>query len=132
MPRIFVFGSNLAGRHGKGAALYAKRNHGAISGRGEGLQGQSYAIPTKDGGLRPLPLEQIHAHVRTFLKFAERHPELLFEVTPIGCGLAGYTPAQIAPMFELVTSNVLLPPEFYAVLSTSTEEHQTELPTAGR
>lgn len=109
---IFVFGSNLAGRHGKGAALYARLERGAIYGQGEGLQGQSYAIPTKGRGLRPLPLQEIEQHVSRFLAFAEAHPELTFEVTPIGCGLAGYEPEQIAPMFALITNNVRLPPEF--------------------
>jgi len=110
---IFVFGSNLAGRHGKGAALYALLERGAIYGHGEGLQGQSYAIPTKGLGLKPLPLQEIEQHVRRFIAFAEAHPELTFEVTPIGCGLAGYTPEQIAPMFALIPNNVLLPPEFH-------------------
>lgn len=109
---IFVFGSNLAGRHGKGAALFARRHHGAIYGQGEGLQGQSYAIPTKDGTLRPLPLGVIEQHVRTFLAFAQAHPDLQFQVTPIGCGLAGYKPEQIAPMFRLTTNNVYLPDVF--------------------
>jgi hypothetical protein len=113
---VFVFGSNLAGRHGKGAALWARLHRGAISGRGEGLQGHAYAIPTKDKYLRPLPLPEIRKHVMQFLAFAERHAELVFEVTPIGCGLAGYQPKQIAPMFERVTSNVLLPPEFEAAI----------------
>lgn len=111
---IFVFGSNMAGRHGKGAALYAFRDRGAIYGQGEGLQGQSYAIPTKDHGLKPLPLETIEHHVRRFLAFAEAHHELTFEVTPIGCGLAGYKPEEIAPMFALTSNNVVLPPEFQA------------------
>ena len=112
MKPIFVFGSNLAGRHGKGAALYARTHHGALYGQGEGLQGHSYAIPTKDHKLRPLPLPEIERHVRTFLAFAEAHPELEFQVTAIGCGLAGYKPEQIAPMFKLYTSNVHPPSEF--------------------
>jgi hypothetical protein len=109
---IFVFGSNLAGRHGKGAALHARRHCGAVYGQAEGLQGQSYAIPTKDRALRPLPLAAIELHVRAFLAFAEAHPELQFQVTPIGCGLAGYQPGQIAPMFRLTTNNVHLPDTF--------------------
>jgi hypothetical protein len=120
-PRVFVFGSNLAGRHGKGAALWARLHRGAISGRGEGLQGHAYAIPTKDKYLRPLPLHEIRRHVIRFLVFAERHAELTFEVTPIGCGLAGYQPKQIAPMFARVTSNVLLPPEFEAAIEEPLE-----------
>lgn len=110
--RIFVFGSNLAGKHGKGAALFAKRHHGAIYGQGEGLQGQSYAIPTKDRCLRPLPLTTIEHHVTIFLLFAAAHPELTFQVTRIGCGLAGYTDRDIAPFFRGAPRNCLLPGEW--------------------
>jgi len=97
---IFVFGSNLAGRHGKGAALHARKHHGAIYGQGEGLQGRSYAIPTKDANLRSLPLDAITEHVATFLEFALSHPEMGFLITPVGCGLAGYCQDQIFPMFD--------------------------------
>lgn len=114
---VFVFGSNLAGRHGKGAALYAKQNHGAIYGQGEGLQGASYAIPTKDEALHTLPLEQIAQAVARFKEFAASHPELQFEVTAIGCGLAGYTPAEIAPLFAGCPDNCLLPGAFSEVLA---------------
>jgi hypothetical protein len=113
---IFVFGSNMAGRHGKGAALWAKRIHGAIYGQGEGRQGASYAIPTKDEKLRVLPLPIIEAKVLRFLAYAAEHQELTFAVTPIGCGLAGYVPEQIAPMFAGGGPNVQLPPEFLTVL----------------
>lgn len=109
---IFVFGSNTAGRHGKGAALHARHYCGARYGQGEGLQGQSYAIPTKDDDLRTLPLTRIKAGVDRFLAFARANPLLTFEVTPIGCGLAGYEPEQIAPMFRDVPINVFLPDEF--------------------
>lgn len=113
---IFVFGSNLAGRHGKGAALWARQHRGAIYGRGEGLQGNSYGIPTKDRGLRPLGLDQINVGVRTFLRFAAAHRERTFELTPIGCGYAGYKPEQIAPMFSAAPSNVFLPEAFLKAL----------------
>jgi hypothetical protein len=106
---IFVFGSNLAGRHGKGAALFARQHHGAIYGKGIGPQGNAYAIPTKDGNLRTLPLTKITDYVIDFINYAERHPELTFEVTRIGCGLAGYKDADIAPMFRLAPSNCVLP-----------------------
>jgi hypothetical protein len=106
---IFVFGSNLAGRHGKGAALYALKHHGAIYGQGTGLQGNSYAIPTKDARLCTLPLDVIQTYVEEFLAFARQHDGMLFTVTRIGCGLAGYTDAQIAPMFVNVPKNVTLP-----------------------
>lgn len=106
---VFVFGSNIAGRHGKGAALFALKNRGARYGRGIGLQGNSYAIPTKDGALQTLPLDRIAEHVRVFLNVARRRDDLRFEVTRIGCGLAGYTDAQIAPMFADAPPNCLLP-----------------------
>jgi hypothetical protein len=120
MSDIFVFGSNLAGRHGKGAALFARENHGAIYGQGIGLQGSSYAIPTKDANLVTLSLHTINYHVINFLEFACQHPEMTFNVTPVGCGLAGYTPKEIAPMFSKVPSNVKLPKEFIEFLSTQT------------
>lgn len=121
MPKqeIFVFGSNLAGRHGKGAALYANQHHGAIYGQAVGLQGNSYAIPTKDEKLNTLPLEVIASHVWWFISRAMvEYKHLTFNVTPIGCGLAGYTPAEIAPMFQtaLELHNVKLPPEFIEIL----------------
>lgn len=111
---IFVFGSNLGGRHGKGAALAAKKYHGAIQGQAEGLQGRSYGIPTKDDGhpLQVLPLDVIVGYVDRFLDFARMRPELRFALTPIGCGHAGYKPEQIAPMFRDAPRNVFLPPEF--------------------
>ncbi|WP_455233109.1 A1S_2505 family phage non-structural protein [Geopseudomonas aromaticivorans] len=113
---IFVFGSNLAGRHGRGAALHARRHHGAIYGQGEGLQGNAYAIPTKGPRIQTLPLPVIAGHVQRFLCFAREHPELDFEVTAIGCGLAGYTPAQIAPLFHDAPANCFLPREFHELL----------------
>ena len=85
---IFVFGSNLAGRHGACAALYARNNHGAVYGQGVGLQGSSYAIPTKDEHIKTLPLDRIEGYVRDFIKFACEHTELTFNVTPIGTGRA--------------------------------------------
>lgn len=111
---IFVFGSNMSGRHGKGAALAARVKYGAIYGQAEGLQGNSYAIPTKDVFLRPLPLATIARKVETFKAYAASHPELQFQLTPIGCGLAGYLPGEIAPLFAGVTENVDLPAEFLA------------------
>lgn len=114
---IFVFGSNLAGRHGKGAALHAQKFYGAIYGQGVGPQGQSYAIPTKCHYLQPLPLEVIARHVADFLTYARNNPELRFYLTPIGCGLAGFTPRQIAPMFRGVSENVEIPPAFMGWLT---------------
>jgi len=109
--RIFVFGSNAAGRHGKGAALYARQHKGAIYGVGYGLQGSSFAIPTKDKNLKTLPLETIKHYVDMFLEFA-RMVDLEFELTPIGCGLAGYKYSDIAPMFAEASPNVIKPKEF--------------------
>ena len=115
--KIFVFGSNLAGRHGKGAALHAKKYCGAIQGQGEGLQGRSYAIPTKDWKIKILPLVLIKVHVLKFREFAINRSDLMFEVTPIGCGLAGYSPAEIAPFFKGCPRNVELPSVFIKVLN---------------
>mgnify|MGYP001575308488 CR=1 FL=1 len=109
MKEIFVFGSNLAGRHGKGAAKFAKDNYGAIYGRGKGIQGNSYAIPTKDAYLEPLPLKSIDNFVHEILCYAQDNPQDTFNVTRIGCGLAGYNDNQIAPMFKGAPENCKLP-----------------------
>lgn len=114
---IMVFGSNLAGRHGKGAALEARKKHGAIYGQGIGLQGNSYAIPTKDEHIKTLPLSTIIYYVEDFIDFAKAHPKLEFQVVPIGCGLAGYKPIDIAWMFEKIPSNIHLPQEFKDILN---------------
>lgn len=107
---IFVFGSNLSGRHGAGAALAARRLHGAIYGRGAGRQGSSYAIPTRDYDVyTSLPLEKIQFYVAEFILYARSHPDLIFEVTPVGCGRAGYAANDIAPMFKDAPSNCRLP-----------------------
>lgn len=119
MVEIFVFGSNLAGRHGAEAALAAVREHGAIYGQGEGMQGNSYGIPTKDRQLRSLGLDAISSHVMRFLRFAANRRDLTFRLTPIGCGLAGYKPEQIAPMFRSASPNVLMPPAFADALAGS-------------
>lgn len=106
---IFVFGSNLSGRHGKGAALYARRVHGAEYGVGRGRTGNAYAIPTKNEWLVTLPLLTISLFVDEFISYAESHSELSFFVTRIGCGLAGYRDENIAPMFKKAPSNCQLP-----------------------
>jgi len=104
--QVFVFGSNTRGYHGKGAALQAKQDFGAIQGQAEGLQGHSYGIPTRHLERRGnklvfknLYLGNIKNYVNRFIEFAKAHPELEFLVTEIGCGLAGYTVEQIAPLF---------------------------------
>lgn len=107
---IFVFGSNLAGYHGGGAARTALNKFGAVWGQGVGLQGQSYAIPTMQGGV-----ETIKPYVDEFIAFARSHPELKFFVTRIGCGIAGFTDEEIAPLFRAASKlpNVLLPKKFW-------------------
>ncbi|MBQ9469397.1 MAG: hypothetical protein IJU72_00420 [Bacteroidales bacterium] len=103
---VFVFGSNLDGMHGGGAALLAYRRFGAVMGQGVGLQGQSYAIPTMHGGV-----ETIRPYVDEFIAFARAHPELVFLVTRIGCGIAGFSDADIAPLFAPARGvpNIALP-----------------------
>ena len=109
---IFVFGSNLAGRHGKGAALCAYHEYGAEMGVGMGRTGNAYAIPTKNERIRTLSLRQINFYVGRFLDYARNNPGLQFYVTRIGCGLAGYTDEQIAPMFEGAPDNCHLPQQW--------------------
>ena len=106
---IFVFGSNLRGMHGGGAAYIAYRKFGAIMGQGVGLQGQSYAIPTMQGGV-----ETIRPYVDEFIEFARQHPQLTFLVTRIGCGIAGFTDEEISPLFEAAhgVENIVLPPNW--------------------
>lgn len=110
---IFVFGSNAQGAHGGGAAAFAMHQFGAIWGQGEGLQGQSYAIPTMG------TLAETKDAVDRFAAFARQHTELCFMVTAIGCGIAGYTPAQIAPLFREASQlmNVYLPQSFWNELT---------------
>ena len=104
---IFVFGSNLKGMHGGGAAYIAYRKFGAIMGQGVGLQGQSYAIPTMQGGV-----ETIRPYVDEFIQFAKENKNLTFLVTRIGCGIAGFTDDEISPLFEKAhdVENIVLPP----------------------
>lgn len=109
MRPIFVFGSNLAGIHGAGAAACALKEHGAIWGCGLGIQGNSYAVPTKDHNIQTLPLSEIQKYVEEFLHFATMNPDMTFLVTRIGCGLAGYQDKDIAPFFKFAPSNCLLP-----------------------
>lgn len=111
---VFTFGSNESGRHGKGAAKQAL-TFGAKWGQASGLQGRTYAIPTKDKSIqRTLTIAEIKTYVDGFIEFAKEHPELTFLVTPIGCGLAGLKPKDIAPLFEeaLALDNVRLPERF--------------------
>ena len=111
---IFVFGSNLAGMHGGGAARMACKQFGAIWGQGVGLQGQSYAIPTMQGGI-----ETIKPYVDQFIEFAKQNPRFKFLVTEIGCGIAGFTVEEIAPLFSeaRTVENIYLPERFWMVLN---------------
>lgn len=111
--QVFVFGSNLAGMHGGGAARVARLRFGAVMGNGVGMQGRSYAIPTMQGGT-----ETIRPYVNAFIAYAKEHPELTFLVTPIGCGIAGFEPEDIAPLFEEASNveNIWLPKSFWEVL----------------
>lgn len=109
---IFVFGSNLAGRHGKGAAAFAVVRYRAKYGVGIGRTGDSYAIPTKDENIRVLPLSEIKKNVNVFLEYARENPNLRFKVTRIGCGLAGYRNDQIAPMFKGAPDNCVFDEEW--------------------
>ena len=110
---IFVFGSNLAGSHGGGAARQAYEHFGAVWGQGVGLQGRSYGIPTMQGGV-----ETIRPYVDEFIAFAKEHPEYKFLVTRIGCGIAGFTTHEMAPLFAKAVDleNVLLPKAFVDVI----------------
>lgn len=110
---IFVFGSNLAGRHGRGSALEARRHWGAVYGVGRGRTGRAYAIPTKGYAMEVLPLHEIQGYVDEFIQYVEKHSSNLyyFKVVKIGCGLAGYKESDIIPMFEPIRNkpNVELP-----------------------
>lgn len=110
---VFVFGSNLAGYHGGGAARIAADKFGAIFGQGIGMQGQSYAIPTMQGGV-----ETIKLYVDDFINYAKEHTENQFLVTEIACGIAGFTPEEIAPLFKdaVEVNNISLPERFWIVL----------------
>lgn len=127
---VIIFGSNYAGRHGKGLALTCKRKWGAREGKGTGLMGQCYGIATKDGrgggSLKNdvLSLEQIAIQVDRFLRFAVQHPQVEFLVTEIGCGLAHFKPSEIAPMFRgNLPVNVSLPARFWALRDAPRPRH---------
>ena len=106
---IFVFGSNLAGAHGGGAAWLAYNRFGAVWGEGVGMHGRTYAIPTMQGGV-----DTIKPYVDDFILFAKEHKELTFLVTRIGCGIAGFRNEEIAPLFKdaICVENIILPKEF--------------------
>ncbi len=110
---IFVFGSNAEGNHAGGAAYWALRHYGAVMGKGEGLQGTSYAIPTMYA-----TLGESKEAINRFIEYARMHSDKKFLVTPIGCGIAGYTPEEVAPYFKdaIMVKNIALPQSFWDVL----------------
>ena|SRR5688500_8189148 len=114
---IFVFGSNEAGIHGAGAAKAAVEYFGAKMYKGHGMQGKSYALPTKDKRLYPLHIDRVKRHVQVFIAHAKRSPDKTYLVTKIGCGYAGFTPEQIAPLFKDAPDNVILPETFHNILN---------------
>ncbi|MDQ4214403.1 hypothetical protein [Microbacterium capsulatum] len=107
---VFVFGSNASGAHGGGAALIAHQRFGAVWGEGHGHHGQTYAIDTMSG------LDTLAVEAGVFLDYARAHPELRFLLTPVGCGIAGYTPEQVAPYFRAAPANVTMPDAFVRYL----------------
>lgn len=109
--QVFVFGSNAEGMHGVAAARTAHERFGAVWGQGSGLQGQSYGVDSMSG------LDVLAREVQGLLAFAAEHPELELLVTEVGCGIAGFTPEQVAPLFRGAPANVLLPERFAAVLA---------------
>ncbi len=111
---VFVFGSNLEGAHGGGAARAAYEKFGAIWGQGVGLQGQSYGIPTMHGGV-----DKIKPYVDEFIEFAEENPQLTFLVTRVGCGIAGFRDEEMAPLFAkaIDMENIYLPESFLRIVA---------------
>jgi hypothetical protein len=134
--KVFVFGSNLGGFHGAGSAKAAMDEHGAIYGIGVGPAGNSYAIPTKDSNIECLPLETIQLYVEQFIDYAQfvedyedeqaregrcnKEHRTEFRIVDIGCGLAGFTPEEIAPMFEVAPDNCVFLGKFKDVLNNLT------------
>lgn len=110
VDEVFVFGSNGGGQHGGGAARVAWQKFGAVWGEGHGFHGQTYAIDTMSG------MVAFKADAAAFIDFARQHPELTFLLTPVGCGIAGYTSEEVAPMFAAVPANVVMPESFARVL----------------
>lgn len=106
---VFVFGSNLAGIHGAGAAKVAVKKYGARMGQGIGLHGRSYAIPTKDVDIKSMSLDNIKPYIDRFVKVTNQYPDVKFFVTRVGCVLAGHSDREIAPLFKGCSSNCSFP-----------------------
>lgn len=133
--QVFVFGSNEAGIHGAGAAFYASKKFGAHLGLGFGFAGRSFAIPTKDWEVMPLPLPVIEFYVKRFIAFTRKYGQSWeFMVTKVGCGLAGFTPEQIAPFFKDCRNqkNIWLPQDFHDVLDGTYVAPPSVLPISTR
>ncbi|EHU1357117.1 hypothetical protein OFN07_02110 [Acinetobacter baumannii] len=109
---VFVFGSNMAGQHGNGAARVASQHFGAVEGVGRGWAGQSFAIPTLNEHIQQMPLSQIEHYVEDFKVYAKNHPKMKYFVTALGCGIAGYKVSEIAPLFKGIHHNVIFPESF--------------------
>ncbi len=121
--QVIIIGSNEKGIHGAGAAKYAHENFGLKWGVGNGLSGQTYALPTKDFNIETLSLEKIQKYIDEFIEFAKRHPELEFLVTAIGTGLGGLSVKQVAPLFPLnLPDNVLLPASFIDQIESDAQD----------
>lgn len=121
----FVFGSNLAGRHGAGSAKAAVDYYGATYGTGVGVSGNTYAIPTKDEHIVSMELDEIKPYVEEFIRYAKEHQNIDFHVVMIGCGLAGFTNEQMAPLFNdcMALNNVFLHPDWVQLLQAK-ESHR--------
>jgi len=121
---VLGYGSNLRGRHGAGAAKFAAAQCGATEGIATGLDNNSYGIPTKDERIRTMPLSEIQPYIDQYIADAKRFTHLTFWTTKVGCGLAGYTVEQIAPMFKeaVGVKNICLPREFWDVINSSDED----------
>jgi hypothetical protein len=124
--KIFVFSSNLAGKHNKAQAQIALKEFGAVYGQGEGLQGKSYAVATCDQNFDPLPIVRIQEAINRFMQFARKHPEMHFDISPIGCDIAGYAPAEIASFFAGRPPNCRLPAEFELISNAVTKAREPE------
>lgn len=118
---IFVFGSNEQGIHGRGAARHALKHHGAIWGIGNGRRGNSFGIPTREcpnGWFRTLPLEKVGEYIHNFLTYARIHSKERFQITRIGCGLAGFKDKEIAPLFTDAPSNCYFDVQWFPYLGS--------------
>jgi hypothetical protein len=116
---VFVFGSNFTGNYETGYGAFAASFHGAVAGKGNGMQGNSYAIPTHDSELQLLPLEVITNYINGFLVHAANHKQTIFQINRIGCSNAGYKDEQIAPLFKKVGANCRLPGLWLRILDSN-------------